>query len=98
MKEFELVTQWSRVGGDWCYDTPKVITVYWPASQLIVAEWRIHVPLKLTIIVSDNGLAPGRRQAIIWTNAGMHMNDFELIGDAMIPRWRWLMLWHAISN
>ena len=24
---------------------------------------------KLTIIVSDNGLAPGRRQAIIWTNA-----------------------------
>ena len=24
---------------------------------------------KLTIIVSDNGLSPGRRQAIIWTNA-----------------------------
>ena len=26
---------------------------------------------KLTIIDSDNGLSPGRRQAIIWTNAGM---------------------------
>ena len=26
---------------------------------------------KLTIICSDNGLSPGRRQAIIWTNAGM---------------------------
>ena len=26
---------------------------------------------KLTIIGSDNGLAPGRRQAIIWTNAGI---------------------------
>ena len=26
---------------------------------------------ELTIIVSDNGLSPGRRQAIIWTNAGM---------------------------
>ena len=26
---------------------------------------------KLTIIGSDNGLAPGRRQAIIWTNARM---------------------------
>ena len=26
---------------------------------------------KLTIIVSDNGLSPGRRQAIIWTNAGI---------------------------
>ena len=25
----------------------------------------------LTIIVSDNGLTPGRRQAIIWTNAGI---------------------------
>ena len=25
---------------------------------------------KVTIIVSDNGLSPGRRKAIIWTNAG----------------------------
>ena len=26
---------------------------------------------KITIIVSDNGLSPERRQAIIWTNAGI---------------------------
>ena len=26
---------------------------------------------KLTIIGSDNGLSPGRRQAIIWTNTGV---------------------------
>ena len=26
---------------------------------------------KLTIIGSDNGLSHGRRQAIIWTNAGI---------------------------
>ena len=26
---------------------------------------------KLTLIGSDNGLAPGRRQAIIWTNDGI---------------------------
>ena len=26
---------------------------------------------KLTIIGSNNGLSPGRRQAIIWTNAGI---------------------------
>ena len=26
---------------------------------------------KLTIIGSDNGLSPGRRQAIFWTNAGI---------------------------
>ena len=27
--------------------------------------------IKQTIIGSDNGLSPGRRQAIIWTNAGI---------------------------
>ena len=27
--------------------------------------------IKLSIIVSDNGLSPGRHLAIIWTNAGM---------------------------
>ena len=26
---------------------------------------------KLTILASDNGLSPGRHQAIIWTNAGI---------------------------
>ena len=26
---------------------------------------------KINIISSDNGLSPGRRQAIIWTNSGM---------------------------
>ena len=29
---------------------------------------------KLIIIGSDNGLSPGRRQAIIWTNAGILLN------------------------
>ena len=29
---------------------------------------------KQTIIGSDNGLSPGRRQAIIWTNAGILLN------------------------
>ena len=29
---------------------------------------------KLTIIGSDNGLSPGRHQAIIWTKAGMLLN------------------------
>ena len=30
---------------------------------------------KLTTIGSDNGLSPGRRQAIIWTNAGILLID-----------------------
>ena len=37
-------------------------------TKLIEAEWRVF---KLTIIGSDNGLLPGRRQAIIWTNTGI---------------------------
>ena len=33
---------------------------------------RLHICVsKLTITGSDNGLSPGRRQAIIWTNAGI---------------------------
>ena len=32
---------------------------------------RRHGVSKLTIIGSDNGLSPGRRQAIIWNNAGI---------------------------
>ena len=30
---------------------------------------------KQTIIGSDNGLSPGRRQAIIWTNAGILLTE-----------------------
>ena len=33
--------------------------------------WVTHICIvNLTIIISDNGLSPGRRQAIIWTNVG----------------------------
>ena len=35
------------------------------------AEWRICASDNLAIIVSDNGLSPGRQQAIIWTDAGI---------------------------
>ena len=34
--------------------------------------WMMHICLsKLSIIGSDNGLSPGRRQAIIWTSVGI---------------------------
>ena len=42
---------------------------------------------KLTIIGSDNGLSPGRRQVIIWTNAGILVirsvgtNFIEILSD-----------------
>ena len=45
-----------------------------PADNWLLTHWgwvtHIYVS-KLTIIGSDNGLSPGRRQAIIWTNAGI---------------------------
>ena len=42
--------------------------------SLVLTHWgRVtHICIsKLTIIDSDNGLSPGWRQAIIWTNAGI---------------------------
>ena len=39
--------------------------------KLIEAEWRIYASVNYTINGSDNGLSPGRRHAIIWTNAGL---------------------------
>ena len=43
---------------------------YWP----IEAEWCIYASVNYIIIGSDNGLSPGRGQAIIWTNAGILSN------------------------
>ena len=39
--------------------------------KLIEAQWRLYVSVQHTDIGSNNGLSPGRRQAIILTNAGM---------------------------
>ena len=46
----------------------------WLSIIMVKTHWdRVtHICVdKLTIIGSDNGLSPGRRQAIIWTNAGI---------------------------
>ena len=57
----------------------------WGISCKIALGWRslntiddqstlvqvINKPFPVTIIGSDNGLSPGRRQAIIWTKAGI---------------------------
>ena len=58
---------------------------------------------KLTIICSDNGLSPDRRQAIIWTNAGLLLigplgtNFSEILIEIIIfsfkkMRLKWAML------
>ena len=48
--------------------------IWYTVSVCCLTHWgRVtHICVrKLTIIGSDNGLSPGRRQAIIWTNAGL---------------------------
>ena len=40
-------------------------------QQYIEAELRKYALVNWATIGSDNGLSPGRRQAIIWTNAGI---------------------------
>ena len=40
-------------------------------GKLIEDEWCIYASVNYTIICSDNSLSPGRRQAIIWNNAGL---------------------------
>ena len=56
---------------DWHWDTSRAA---WFPSQWALTHWgRVtHICIsKLTIIGSDNGLSPGRRQAIICTNDGI---------------------------
>ena len=50
------------------------IWVQFLKRYLLLTHWGrvMHICVsKQTIIGSDNGLSPGRRQAIIWTNAGI---------------------------
>ena len=57
--------------------TPNIIEAAGGSSQrsnghLTHWGWVTHICVgKLSIIGSDNGLPPGWRQAIIWTNAGI---------------------------
>ena len=70
----------------WCHQaTNHCLSRCWPRSLLpygitsmlghnVLTHWgrATHICVgKLTIIGSDNGLSPGRRQAIIWTIAGI---------------------------
>ena len=62
-----------------------LLTGFW----LIEAEWRIYASLNWVIIGSDNGLSPVRRQAIIWTNAGI-----LLIGPLGTTQWKFHRNWN----
>ena len=62
--------------------------------------WVTHICVsELTIIGSDNGLSPGRRQAIIWTSAGIlligplghvYRNSYNFIQENPFENvWKW---------
>ena len=53
-----------------CKRSTKYRTNYWTRSTLTHWGWVTHIYVSEIIIIRpDNGLSPGRRQAIIWTNA-----------------------------
>ena len=61
------MTSWEYIimGRSWEDDQKnfEILTHWGRVTHICVSE--------LTIITSDNGLSPGRRQAIIWNNAGL---------------------------
>ena len=61
---------------DVCKKTLQVLRSQWYLSdqlffELFEGEWRLYASLNQAIIGSDNGLAPGWSQAIIWNNGGI---------------------------
>ena len=59
--QISLVSGWKVLIEDDCCDLWYTLTHWGRVTHICVS--------KLTITGSDNGLSPGRRQAIIWTNA-----------------------------
>ena len=63
------------------YQIVEFVQVYFPSAvHGQITHWGrvMHICVnKLIIIGSDNGLSPGRRQAIIWTNAGILLIALE---------------------
>ena len=59
-------------------------------------NWILFLKVQLTIahIVLDNGLAPSRRQAIIWTNAHqIHWRIYAALGEDVLPSRRQAIIW-----
>ena len=56
----------------WCFHETRNMMDHVKSDSLTHWGWVTHIYIsKLSIFDSDNGLLPGRRQAIIWTNAGL---------------------------
>ena len=66
--QFAMISSGTGLSPVWCQ------VIIWISADLSLTHWgRVtHICVdNLTIIGPDNGLSPGRRQAIIWTNDGI---------------------------
>ena len=72
-----VVSHWLGAYTEWSLIMRPLISknggIHFVANMTLTHWGRVtHICVsKLTIIGSDNGLSPGRRQAIIWNNAGL---------------------------
>ena len=69
-KKMPLKTSSAKVAA--ILSRPQCVNIWWYLDALTHWGRVTHICVgKLSIIGSDNGLSPGRRQAIIWTNDGI---------------------------
>ena len=74
----QILEQWCNSNSDLIFIFTGVIIIKNKVTSISLAEVLTHwgrvthiCVVKLTILSSDNGSSPERRQAIIWTNAGI---------------------------
>ena len=82
ISEWEGRLTFHKGGGSRSFMT-MIMTIWWPSSgvwiyQIVTGVTSVVGVSSTHLVGSDNGLLPGRRQAIIWTNAGILL--IELMG------------------
>ena len=73
-----LLINWMILLKDLCNLFPHILHGSLRSTPVSLTHWgrMTHICVgKLTIVGSENGLLPARRQAIIWTNAGILLNE-----------------------
>ena len=67
--QYWLIASWT-----WVKELqPDTNLIYFLSKESFLTHWGwvMHICVSKVTIVSDNGLSPGRHQAIIWNNAGI---------------------------
>ena len=67
-------------------------------SLLNETKWRLYASLNLPIISSDNGLSPGRHQAIIWTKDGILLISPSVKYSSKVYFQSRICIWKCLEN